>query len=119
MFRCVPKLALLMMAVIVVQPFCPAVLLSADIATASPPDDSDCHESIPVMPTAPAPAKKCCAASHAQIAIPGLRYASAPPCTVEHHLSQISVWAHAQQAFDSMAVFTPSSCGRSSPILRI
>ncbi|HEY6248767.1 MAG TPA: hypothetical protein VI685_02335 [Candidatus Angelobacter sp.] len=118
MFHGLQKLALLVMVVVVVQPFCPALLLNTDAPTASPAGYSDCHESIPAVPVAPLPAKKCCVAGHSQIAMPAFRFASTQPCMMHSHFSQ-SCWALSQSHFESWASLAPADLRRSPPTLRI
>jgi len=118
MFRYLQKLALLVMAVVVVQPFCPALLLSTVAPATSATDPSDCHDSIPAVPAAPVPAKKCCVAGHSQIAIPALRFASTPPSVAEWHVSQ-SVGSLFESHFDPSVLFAASRPQPSPPILRI
>ncbi|HEY6351926.1 MAG TPA: hypothetical protein VI636_21230 [Candidatus Angelobacter sp.] len=119
MFHSLQRLALLVMAAVVIQPLCPALLHSPAPPSAAPADSADCHGSAPAMPLTPSPTEKCCVASHWQVAMPALRYASPPPSVTQPHVSQPSVWTAFDPVFDSPALFSPSNLPRSSPVLRI
>lgn len=122
MFHFLPRLASLAMILFLIQPFCPALVFSADSpGTAVPTGYSDCHDhdSMPAAPVAPAPAKKCCMASHSQIALPALRYTPPQLCANQLHVFQPSFRVASDSAFDSLSsslIFDPQ---RSPLILRI
>lgn len=120
MFHFLPRLASLAMVLFLIQPFCPALILSPDSpAAAVPTGYSDCHDSMPAAPVAPAPAKKCCVASHSQIALPALRYTPPQLCAIQLHVFQLSFRVVSDSAFDPLSsnpVFDPQ---RSPLILRI
>ena len=109
---------LCLIAVVLVQPFCPALLLRAEPLAVAPPEYSDCHESMPSTP-APPPAKKCCSVNHSQASMPGWRYVAPQVCVIQKHVSGEFQRTFLQLAPEFGWQFSTSDLARSSPILRI
>ena len=103
----------LLVVMVLIQPFCPAMLLRAEASAVAPPEYSDCHDSAPSSP-APPPEKKCCAVNHSQAAIPAMQ-----PCLTTDSVLGLIVFSDPRTDRKSLPVSLPFDLARSSPILRI
>ena len=74
MIRSVSKFALVIIAVVLIQPFCPALTFEPQSTAAVAPEYSGCHDSMPELPQQPEPSRTCCSVNHSQIAKPAMRY---------------------------------------------